>query len=1129
METFGKSGCRRIVPGQYLAVDPKGRAIMISAMEKQKLVYIMNRDAAARLTISSPLEAHKAYTLVFDSIGVDVGFENPVFACLEMDYEDADADPTGEEARETQQNLTFYELDLGLNHVVRKQSDPLETVANKLMAVPGGTDGPSGVLVCSESLITYRNLDGPNGAHPAVSVRIPRREGQDPARGTIITNGVMHKTKRVMFFLVQTEFGDIFKLTLEEADEDDDFDVAGLTLKYFDTVPVASGISLLKTGLLFVASEFGNHMLYQVNQLGENDDEPTFSTMSPPEQPFEFKPRPLLNLVPTDDIENLAPITGCKVADLANDDSPQLYTACGRGPRSSIRTLKHGLEVTQWAETKLPGNPTAVWTVKQHVKQEYDAYIIVSFTNATLVLSIGESVEEVTDSGFLETVPTLSASRLGDDALIQVYPNGIRHIRPNKPLNEWKVPGGKTILQCAVNERQVAISLSGGEIVYFEMDESGRLNEYTERLEMEAEVTSMAIAPVPPGLKRSRFLGVGCADSTVRVVSLDPSDCLVAMSMQALPAMPESLCVVEMQGGEGEQSTLYMNIGLENGVLLRTEIDATSGDLSDTRTRYLGSRAVKLFNIKVLDNEAVLALSSRPWISYNHQGHAKLTPLSYDMLEHACAFQSEQCPEGIVACSRDTLRVLSLERLGTVFNSIQTPLPQTPRDFLVDEEAKTIIVVGGDHNTAAAAGAGAGAGGSSGAAVGAGMDVDGTAPVESGGAAAGADATGDAAEAESAAEQERLLSEKRDGVGKWVGDIRIIDPLAGKTLSTQGLEANEVPISICSLQFAGLRDGQTYVVVGTVTDWNLKTQGFTACHLNTYRLVAGSEGSERKTSTELVHRTVVDGIPAALHAFNGRLLAGIGKLLRLYDFGKRKLLRKCENKSIPNTIVDIKSMGHRIVVSDLRESFFWVRYKMADNQLVIFADDANSRWLTQSCMLDYSTCAGVDKFGNFNVSRLPEDVTDDIEEDPTGAKSLWDRGSLGGAAQKVSTLASYHIGEAALSLQRATLAPGGSECMVYSTLAGGVGIFLPFTNKEDVDFFQHLEMHLRQENPPLCGRDHLAYRSAYYPVKAVIDGDLCEQYNSLDSKKKRSIAEDLDRTPAEVSKKLEDIRNRYAF
>lgn len=30
-ETYGKTGCRRIVPGQYLAADPKGRAIMIGA------------------------------------------------------------------------------------------------------------------------------------------------------------------------------------------------------------------------------------------------------------------------------------------------------------------------------------------------------------------------------------------------------------------------------------------------------------------------------------------------------------------------------------------------------------------------------------------------------------------------------------------------------------------------------------------------------------------------------------------------------------------------------------------------------------------------------------------------------------------------------------------------------------------------------------------------------------------------------------------------------------------------------------------------------------------------------------------------------------------------------------------
>lgn len=52
-----------------------------------------------------------------------------MFACLEIDYEEADADPTGEAAVRTQQTLTFYELDLGLNHVVRKYSEPLEEVS----------------------------------------------------------------------------------------------------------------------------------------------------------------------------------------------------------------------------------------------------------------------------------------------------------------------------------------------------------------------------------------------------------------------------------------------------------------------------------------------------------------------------------------------------------------------------------------------------------------------------------------------------------------------------------------------------------------------------------------------------------------------------------------------------------------------------------------------------------------------------------------------------------------------------------------------------------------------------------------------------------------------------------------
>jgi len=180
-------------------------------------------------------------------------------------------------------------------------------------------------------------------------------------------------------------------------------------------------------------------------------------------------------------------------------------------------------------------------------------------------------------------------------------------------------------------------------------------------------------------------------------------------------------------------------------------------------------------------------------------------------------------------------------------------------------------------------------------------------------------------------------------------------------------------------------------------------------------------------------------------------------------------------------------------------------------------------------VLDYNSCGVADKFGNIGVLRLPTNTSDDVDEDPSGTKALWDRGLLSGASNKLEIYCNFHIGETVLSLQKATLIPGGNESLVYTTLSGSVGILVPFTSREDHDFFRDLEMHMRSENSPLCGRDHLSYRSSYFPVRNVIDGDLCEQYNSIDPSKQRNIAEELDRTPNEVAKKLEDIRTRFAF
>jgi len=635
-------------------------------VEKNKLVYVLNRNAQAELTISSPLEAHKAQTLVFAMMGLDVGYENPIFAALEIDYGDSDQDPSGQAYQDIEKQLVYYELDLGLNHVVRKWADAVDRTSNILFQVPGGTDGPSGVLVCGQENITYRHSN-----QDARRVVIPRRKGatEDPDRKRHIVAGVMHKMRGAFFFLLQTEDGDLFKVTLDMGEDGEGRptgEVVRLKIKYFDTVPLATTLLILKSGFLFIASETGNHHFYQFEKLGDDDENESSSDDFPidplePYTPVYFHPRAAENLNLVESIDCMNPMLGCKVANLTDEDAPQIYSVCGTGARSSFKTLKHGLEVSEIVESELPLVPSAVWTTKLTKSDEYDAYIILSFLNGTLVLSIGETVEEVTDTGFLSSSPTLAVQLLGEDALVQVHPRGIRHIRPGGKVNEWPAPQHRTIVAATTNERQVAVALSSGEIVYFEMDTDGSLAEYDEKREMSGTVTCLSLGEVPEGRVRSSFLAVGCDDSTVRILSLDPDSTLENKSVQALTSAPSALSIMPMTDSSSGGSTLYLHIGLYSGVYLRTVLDEVTGELSDTRTRFLGPKPAKIFRVSVHGQPAVLALSSRPWLGYSDpQTKAfMLTPLSYVNLQWGWNFSSEQCTEGMVGIQGKNLRYVS--------------------------------------------------------------------------------------------------------------------------------------------------------------------------------------------------------------------------------------------------------------------------------------------------------------------------------------------------------------------------------------------------------------------------------------------------------------------------------------
>ena len=125
-------------------------------------------------------------------------------------------------------------------------------------------------------------------------------------------------------------------------------------------------------------------------------------------------------------------------------------------------------------------------------------------------------------------------------------------------------------------------------------------------------------------------------------------------------------------------------------------------------------------------------------------------------------FSSEQWPEGIVAISKHTLRIISIARVGSIFNQVTSPLSHTPRKMAVDPRTNFIYSIEGDHNAVPAsvlAQAAADIGFS-----------DGT-PL-------------------------KVYGEPRYGRGRWSSNIRIFDPSQNQTVHLVQLDAGELATSI---------------------------------------------------------------------------------------------------------------------------------------------------------------------------------------------------------------------------------------------------------------------------------------------------------------------------------------------
>ena len=1116
---------------------------MIAAVEKQKFVYIMNRDSNNKLTISSPLEAHKSHTIIFDICGVDVGYENPLFACLESDYGEVEEKDSPMVTGIPEKSLTFYEMDLGLNHVVRKNTQRIDPTANYIITVPGGKDGPGGVLICCEGFLVYESYPLGN-SH---KVRYPRRIGDFSGNKPLINCYASYKQKNFFFYLLQNEYGDIFKLTLS-SNTDEGAANLQINMLYLDTIPPCCNISVMKKGYMFAASETGNHGLYAFKSLGEDSEDAVFTsnlemeeediyanseTNSQLEEQGKSKakeayfwPRKIWNLKLVEEWESMSCVADTKVEDLLGEGSNQIYNLCAAGNRSTLRILKHGIAVTEMAAKKLPKKPNAVLTIKEKNSDEYDKYIILSFQTATIVLQIEDQIVEDLNTFFETKKATLLVNLMEDDSQVQVYSSGIRHISKDRKIQVCPQPENVKIVKAAANSKQLVISVTGGDLIYFEQDEAGGLNEI-EKITVDTEILAIDIPKIPEDRQRAKFMAVGFQDNSVKIYSLDIESCLLKLSMQVFPYSPESVAIVEYNTSEledeyDEERKLFQHIGLNNGSLYRTAIDQTTGALTETRSRFLGSKPLKLFKFDVQKTPLIMALTSTPWVAYMSQGKYQMTPLIYKNLDYVYNFHSKICPHGVVGISADTLYIFKIKKLGELFHQTCIPLLYTPRKMVVHPESKSLVIIESSHRTYPS---------------------------------------------NESTEIVKKLIEEHPTVknppnpaeyrpiapeGKWASCVRIYSPSENKTTDLFELKNNEHPLCLSIINFSEYKDDH-FQLIGSVKDYVMVPQSYSSSLVHTFIFDEGGN------TFQILHTTVMDSIVQSIAPFKGKTLLGIGHMLRLYDIGKRQLLKKCEYKHLYVGVNTIQTIGERIFITDMSDSFHQLKYKPRENQFVEIADDVLPRWITSAAILDYHTLVGADKFENQFVCRLPDSIDEEINEDFFTYKFKWEAGYLNGAACKVIFPQKYFLIKKVRTNLLLLLRGASDDCDekgldsdykgtdIFHHQYGKYGCVIPngvkrgmfhffLQKKKEIDFFVHLEMYLRMECQPLAGRDHMAFRSFHGSVKVlfsylkilnqnVVDGDLCDQFLSLESSKQRLLADELDRTPSEVCKKLEDLKN----
>ena len=528
----------------------------------------------------------------------------------------------------------------------------LEGGSNKIIPVPSPIGG---VVVLGEETIVYLNMSDEDTEVRIKAIKIPRR-ANIMCYGAIDADGSR--------YLLGDHDGTLYLLVVIH----DTRNVTSLKLERLGETSIASTLSYLDNGVVYVGSTFGNSQLVKLHiEPGiDKDGNPTYVEI-------------------LEEFTNLGPIVDFAVVDLERHGQGQVVTCSGVHKDGSLRVVRNGIGIDERAVIQLPG-VKGLFSLRANDASQGDKYLVVTFINETRILGFlddSDTLDETEIAGFNALTQTLCCANMQGNVFMQATNESVRLVSCDGTLrDEWRTSDGSEILSAKCNPTQILVASSGGKLHCLSAS-NGKLKLIASKT-FENEIACLDCTPMNDGTS-SPICAVGLWSMEVVVASMSDLHVITKESTNE-DVIPRStlLCTFE--------DIPYLLVGLGDGQLITYLLDENSGSLSGRKKLSIGTQPISLQTFKSHTTTSVFAASDRPTVIYSNNKKLIYSNVNLHEVLHVCPFSCYAFPDSLALASEGELTIGSIDDIQKLH--IKTiPLGAQPRRIAHQPETRSFAVV----------------------------------------------------------------------------------------------------------------------------------------------------------------------------------------------------------------------------------------------------------------------------------------------------------------------------------------------------------------------------------------------------------------------------------------------------